>query len=202
MALTHHLTACRRGNPPGTVTRGVFYVVKNVTVPNGLICLSLHYKTTHLRTQLTLIHHSQSSYTNMFRMGGGKMEKYCSSSSGEISSSNNKINSINNYCLMCEKGMHEAIDCAWIYSRCKMVRCNGLRKLLKAQTDDHPCEKFFSCSICPYFEWFADATTPGKQCKFSFHLHFPALLVVTKAMEKATVHGQINPTRRRNVRAQ
>lgn len=87
---------------------------------------------------------------------------------------------------MCEKGMHEEIDCPWIYSRCKMVPCNGLRKLLKAQTDDHAGEKFFSCSICSYFEWFSDATTPGK----AMQIQLPSPLSCFACGDKS--HGKSN----------
>lgn len=67
-------------------------------------------------------------------------------------------------CEMCSEKYHESMDCPWIYSRCKLVPCNGIRKLLKVKDGVNSGKKFLSYSnpMCSYFEWFDGATDAVK----------------------------------------
>lgn len=62
-------------------------------------------------------------------------------------------------CEMCNERNHQSIDCHWIYTRCKLVPCNGIRKLIKVKDGANSGKKIFSCSnpMCSYFKWFDDA---------------------------------------------
>lgn len=149
-------------------TRGnIFMSNENPPVAQRSYFLLYIYLHLHIHHSLTSYFHSfikSENLKHMYKqpMGGGKQESWNSSSMGSDGSSSSNNNS---KCSLCEKSMHEEIDCPWIYTRCKMVPCNGIRKLQKARTEVNYGKKFFSCTICSYYEWFEEASNEATAMK-------------------------------------
>ena len=60
---------------------------------------------------------------------------------------------------MCGREGHQPTQCPWLYSRCRHLSCNGIRKLLVSEQENTMGKKYFTCSRlgCEYFQWFDNA---------------------------------------------
>ena len=72
-------------------------------------------------------------------------------------------------CPMCGRVGHNPNQCPWLYSRCRYLSCNGIRKLLVSDQEATLGKKIFTCSRlgCEYFQWFETAVTMAKKPPFS-----------------------------------
>ncbi|KAF6158199.1 hypothetical protein GIB67_014993 [Kingdonia uniflora] len=50
-------------------------------------------------------------------------------------------------CPMCDQTGHNVSSCPWIYAKCKVNNCNGIRRLLTSRTLSNPNRKFLSCQF-------------------------------------------------------
>ena len=67
-------------------------------------------------------------------------------------------------CQMCDRKGHIGIHCPWVYTRCRIPPCNGVRKLLVSEQPQSFGGKFMTCSKlgCGYFMWFDEAYLSSK----------------------------------------
>ncbi|OVA08936.1 zinc finger protein [Macleaya cordata] len=78
---------------------------------------------------------------------------------GGESSRCNKCLSGENKCQVCHLSSHLAPTCPFLYTKCKIVKCTGIRKLLVSGTVKNPGRMFLKCqySTCGNFQWLDDA---------------------------------------------
>ncbi|OVA06269.1 zinc finger protein [Macleaya cordata] len=81
-------------------------------------------------------------------MGGGSESSKCC-----------KCLSRENKCQVCHQSSHLAPTCPFLYTKCKIVKCTGIRKLLVSGTAKNPGRMFWRCqySTCGNFQWLDDA---------------------------------------------
>ncbi|OVA15213.1 hypothetical protein BVC80_3g19 [Macleaya cordata] len=67
-------------------------------------------------------------------------------------------------CQLCEQPSHTAMSCPWMYSKCMIRGCIGLRMLLSCDNNISKGKKYLKCQFpdCDGFIWLEDAIKEGQ----------------------------------------